>query len=109
MDYMYYMYDMDFSYLFLAWMGTIWLWSSAQKRGPDRPMYDEFAPFIDGPLIELQPNLYIPLYDWYKPSATTQGIVPYVINIYIIPVFGYHIYNIYIICTIYIYIHNFNI
>jgi hypothetical protein len=46
-------------------------------------MYDEFAPFIDGSLIELQPNLYIPLYDWYKPSATTQGIVPYVINIYI--------------------------
>ena len=41
------------------------------------------APFIDGSLIELQPNLYIPLYDWYKPSATTQGIVPYAINIYI--------------------------
>ena len=87
-------------------------WSSAEKRSPDRPMYDEFAPFIDGPLIELQPNLYIPLYDWYKPSATTQGIVPYVINIYIyiynIPVFGYHIYHIYIyhiyIYTIYIYI-----
>ena len=67
-------------------------------------MYDEFGPFIDGSLIELQPNLYIPLYDWYKPSATTQGIVPYVINKYIyiyiiyiyIPVFGYHIYNIYI-------------
>ena len=75
-------------------------------------MYDEFAPFIDGSLIELQSNLYIPLYDWYKPSATTQGIVPYVINIYIYIIYQCsdtiytrykYIYHIYIICTIYIY------